>query len=345
MAKKARKPRNFKFDCLTFEQADQELVLFLCGAKQLRKFSQVNQLEEDSDKGYQRAVSASRVAKIAKFIDDGNFIPNSVLISFEHAKLNKEKNVITIDNRQDAGWVIDGQHRLAGGHESSDDIVLPVVAFVGLGMEQQIKCFVTINKEQKGVSSSLYLELMRGLPGSIKNATDNAKKRAVDLAHSLKQDELSPFYGRIVSTTSPKKGEISLTNFVRKVHPLLKQGGGRLETFNDDERFKVLSNYYKGLEQNFPEEYDDVNSPFFKTLGFGALISVLPTFLDISLGEYGGKFRVAEASKLFKKISDFDFSSWGGISGSGAEKIAADALRNAILDDGSGSNRNTKIEL
>lgn len=312
-------PEKLSYDCLLFEQGRRKLVLFSCSAKELWTIVQVNQHEEDGEDGYQRGVSTSRLAKIAAFIDDGNYIPTSVLISFEHAKLSADGTKLIVDKRQDAGWVIDGQHRLAGANQSEQDIVLPVVAFTDLDINDQINCFVTINREQRGVSSSLYLELLKHLPGT-RNLTDDAKQRAVDLAHQLRQDEDSPFFGRIVSTTSPKRGELSLTNFVRKVHPLLKQGGqgGRLATFNDEHRCSTLNNYYKGLQQVFPDEYDNSNSVFFKTAGFGALIGVLTPVLDITLTE-SKKFRVVDVAKTLKRISDFDFSGWRKFSGSGAE--------------------------
>jgi DGQHR domain-containing protein len=216
----ARTPKSIRFECITFAQGKQKLVVFLCSAKTIWSIVQVNQRTEDQE-GYQRAVSSSRAAKIASFIDQGNLIPNSVLISFDHAKLSGTEKTITIENRQDAGWVIDGQHRLAGGFQSTRDIILPVVAFVDLPVAEQIKCFVTINREQKGVPASLYLELLKQLPGN-RNEAEAAKERAVDLANLLKVDEESPFFNRIVSITAPRKGEISLTNFVRKVAPMLK---------------------------------------------------------------------------------------------------------------------------
>ncbi len=341
--KKTKKYGTVKFNCMTCQQAGKTLVIFSSSAKQLWGITQVNEREEDDDKGYQRAASPARVAKIAQFIDAGNLIPNSVLISFRHAKLANNKKQLIVEKRKDAGWVIDGQHRLAGGNESKADIVLPVVAFTDLKLEDQISCFVTINKEQRGVSSSLYLELLKSLPGQ-RNANADSQERAVDLAHQLRQDEESPFFGRIVSTTSPKTRELSLTNFVRKIQPMLKLGAGRLTTYNDDERCKIINAYYKSLQQVFPAEYENANSVFFKTIGFGALMGVLPAAMDLTLNNCNG-LRTAHFVKTFKDISDFDFSQWRGLSGSGAEITASDQLRGELLSHSRGSNKSTAIEL
>jgi DGQHR domain-containing protein len=342
MGKPTQKPATIAFDCLAFEQGGRSLVMFGCSAKLLWSVTQVNQRVEEDEKGYQRAVSASRVTKIAQFIDEGNYIPTSVLISFEHAKLSTDKNELIVENRQDAGWVIDGQHRLVGGHDAQKDIILPVVAFTDLSIEEQVSCFVTINREQKGVSSSLYLELLKSLPGN-RNPNEDARERAVDLARQLKQDEDSPFYGRIVSTTSPKRGELSLTNFVRKVQPMLKQSTGRLVHFNDDERCKTINNSYNAIRQVFPEEYDSPNSVFFKTVGFGALMGALGVVLDITLSE-SKKFRISDAAKTFKRIEDFDFSGWRKLSGSGAEAAMAEQLREALMGQARSSDGGTAID-
>jgi len=56
----------------------------------------------------------------------------------------------------------------------------------------------------------------------------------------LKKDPESPFHGRIVSTIAPKDGQISLTNFVRKVQPHLKSDG-RLSRFNPEKPCKRCS--------------------------------------------------------------------------------------------------------
>src|SRR5437868_13434423 len=102
---KARTPAKLSFDCLTFEQGGHTLAMFSCSAKNLWTVVEVNQRDEDGEDGYQRAVSETRVNKIAAFIDDENYIPTSVLIAFEHAKVSADGKKLTVDNRQDAGWV------------------------------------------------------------------------------------------------------------------------------------------------------------------------------------------------------------------------------------------------
>jgi DGQHR domain-containing protein len=246
-------------------------------------------------------------------------------VSFDTAKLTQKGTKLTVPNRPNAGWVIDGQHRLAGAHQSKKDIRLPVVAFMNLDIQDQINCFVTINREQKGVPTSLYLDLLKFLPGK-RTEAEVTKERAAGIGTELKRDESSLFFDKIVITTSPKQGELSLTNFVRKVAPLIKRDG-RLATFTMEECKDIIDNYFTAISHVFPKEFKRIDSVFFRTIGFGALMNVLPTFLDLTIKHHHA-FRVADAVKVFKEVEDFNFREWSRLgTGAQAEKSAAEDLR------------------
>jgi DGQHR domain-containing protein len=328
LTKKKKRKRSLKFPCITLKQAGTNLFLFISSAKKLWSIVDINRRIENKDEGYQRALSASRVKKIAKFIGNHNILPTSVLINFDKAEFDKKSSTLIIPNVPSAGWVIDGQHRLAGAHVSNTDIDLPVVAFTGLPFEEQVNSFVTINREQKGVPSSLYYELLHYLPPG-KSEKELVQERTADIAKELKMDERSPFYNRIVTTTSPKKGQISLANFVRKVSPLIRRQG-RLSTLSDESRLGILNNYYRSLSNIFPHEFRRHYPIFFKTMGFGALMEALPTFIDLTLQQYHG-FRIADASKIFKTIENFNFDSWREMgTGGAAESSAANDIINEL---------------
>lgn len=322
--------KKLSFKCQLFNQgkSNTQIALFACSAKQIYSVVQVDEKEENKDKGYQRACSPARSAAIGRFIDAGNLLPTAVLLTFTHARIanNAAGSEIIIDNRPDAGWVIDGQHRLSGANEANNDITIPVIAFVGLDPDEQIKCFVTINKEQKGVPSSLYLDLLKKLPDN-RSPMEIAKLRASDLADLLRTDPDSPFFERIRSVTSPKAGEMSLTNFVRKISPMVRPNGA-LAIFRDDERKIIISNLYRGLEKVYPKFYEPVTSSiFFKTLGFGALMNVLPFLLSLSITQFHS-FRVGDVVSIFNKIDYFDFGTWEKMgSGNDAETNAGDDLK------------------
>jgi hypothetical protein len=204
-----------------------------------------------------------------------------------------------------------------------------VVAFVGLTIQKQIEQFVVINREGKNVPTSLYLDLLGKLPH--KKPADSAKERAADLANQLKRDEDSVFFDRVVVTSSPSEGQVSLTNFVRKIAPLVTPEKGLLHVYTEKEQKAVIDNYFRALSVVFNREFDKKGSIFFKTLGFGALWNVFQNFFAITLKEQQG-FRVPDAIQVFKRISSFDFSQWTGYgTGNQAELAAGDDIRTALL--------------
>jgi DGQHR domain-containing protein len=318
----------YQFPCLVTKQGKYQLVCFVTTARTLNNFVAINQRDPDAKTGYQRVLSMSRVRVIKTYIDAGKPLPTSVLISLEkEAELTEDGDtgnwVVTIPRKKTAGWVIDGQHRLAGASEAQHDVELIVVAFIGLNLQEQVNQFVTINREAKGVPTSLYLDLLKDLPRN-KTEVELAKDRSVDIADSLRKDEESPFYAKIIFLGSPQRGELSLTNFVRKVYPLVQKNKGLLEAYSYLEQSTILNNYYKALEQVFPKFFDSTKSVFFKTLGFGAVINALPTIFNLSIKHYQG-FTIRDVITVLRKVEDFDFAQWDTLGSGNAVEIQAGA--------------------
>jgi len=334
---RSSKPRvkgPYIYECHAYEEKGLQFVVFAAPANDLYSFLKINRRSENKDEGYQRAISMSRVQAIAKFVDSGGVLPTAIYISLNGGfKVDRKRRSIEIPNNTDAGWVIDGQHRLAGSHVAKSNPTLPVVACLDLALDKQIEFFVTINQEGKGVPSSLYYELLPSLPG-VKTEKELLDMSATELAKELATDERSPFYGKIVSTVAPQRGrQISTTHFVRRLSGFLKRPSGALHTFTHDERRKILNAYYKALEVVWPDEYEgsDGGSVFFQSLGFGALIGALPQFMRYSLRAHGG-YRVADFAAMFKSIENaIDWDSWKGRgTGTSYEAQSAKELVDAI---------------
>ncbi len=318
--------------CIEIEQSAERLYLFSVKASRLYRMLSINRRIEDKDEGYQRTLSISSVEAISKHILKKKTIPIGIVVSLEKGTYAESSKTLRIPAGKDVGWVIDGQHRLVGAHLAAKaglDIQIPVVAFIGLKVPAQIEQFVTINREAKGVPTSLYLDLLGKLPN--KKPQDAAKERAVDIATELRKIEGSPFYERIVVTTAPKDGQISLTNFVRKVTPHVLPDKGILHIYTEKEQLAVVSNYFQALQNIFPSEYGKKDSMFFKTIGFGALWNAFHTFFSLSLTNYSG-FEVKDATRVFKKIENFDFSAWKQQgTGNQAEMQAGEDLKTSLL--------------
>lgn len=324
-----RDNRVLRFPCVTARQGDLTLALFAAPAKQLWQVVEVNRRDPDKEKGYQRALSQSRVEAIGRYIRGGNPIPTSLLVSLEGATLSQDGAQISIPNRHDSGWVIDGQHRLIGAHQT--DIDVTVVAFLDLPLEKQVEQFVTINREAKGVPTSLYYDLLKELP-RLKTEPEQAKERAASLADTMNRDGQSPFHNRIVIVTAPRRGELSLTNFVRKIERMVHPSKGKFNLYTELEQRGIFDNYYRALANVFPEVYRQPDTVFFQTVGFGALMNALPTVFDLAMLHYKG-FRIEDAVRVLKAADFFNFDDWKQMgTGNAAENQAGEDFRQELLN-------------
>jgi DGQHR domain-containing protein len=322
-----------KFTAIEINQGAVKLYAFVAKASTLYDSFSINRRIEGKDEGYQRALSVSRVEAITRYIADRKKpIPGAIIVCIDNASFHKEDNQLIVPAGTDVGWVIDGQHRLAGAARAARqgvDVELPVVAFRGLTPKAQIEQFITINREAKNVPTSLYLDLLHNLPD--KNPADAAKERAADIATQLRRDEDSPFFERIAVTTSPRPGQISLVNFVRKIAPHVTRDKGILGAYSELEQCKVISNYYKAFAQVYGRQFAAKESIFFKTVGFGALWNVFQYVFSITLKNCSG-FMVKDVVSILKQVETFDFSAWLQYgSGNQAETTAGDDFRSAIL--------------
>lgn len=321
--------------CINIRQSSFDLYVFKMKASLAWSIFSISRKEPDSNKGYQRFLSAARVASVAKYISGGNPVPVSVLVSIDEGKFDADKSILRIPRGRDVGWIIDGQHRMAGAAEATaegQDIDLIVVAFVGLDERHQVQQFVTINDEAKGVPRSLLLNLLKQIPD--KSLQEQANERAIDLARQLNTDQQSVFFQRIASIASPRTGQISDVNFTRKIAPLVHPEKGLLKIFPLPDQTKIIDNYYIALRDIFPEEFRKANSLFFRTIGFGATFNAFDEIFTRVLSEHGS-FKVQDIKKLLGLISDYEIAEWEEFgTGNKAEQLAAQdfltALRKAV---------------
>ncbi len=328
--------KHLHYKSILVEQHGRSLYLFSAPAKVLFKILAINERDSDNDEGYQRILSQSRVRSISAFVESKMVLAPAIVVSLKDAKFDQQAGELLIPEKPGTGWVIDGQHRLAGSAKSREDIELPVVAFLDASLEDQIFQFVTINRTAKGVPTSLYYDLLQHLPAT-KSASEIAKDKAADIAQTVRRDEESPLFNRI-TVVPPKPGQtVSLTNFVRKVSPLLQTSPNKsvISDFNVALQTKIIDNYFKGLREHEPELFRHAPSIIFRTLGFGAFLNAFPTIFSLTITHYKG-FRVGDVLGVFNKV-DFDFSEWEKAgTGNAAELQAAKDLEEearAAYDD------------
>lgn len=161
---------------------------------------------------YQRLLVPSRLKNITKFIDEGGFFPNSIIINFNsvkhkiifdsHSRLpdsESSSGILKIPNAYGIAYIIDGQHRVYGYANSKylKSNTIPVVAFDGLETIEQLSIFMEINQNQKAVSPSLRLDLEEDLYWDSERADSRLKALRSSIVKSLGNDQNSPLYNMI----------------------------------------------------------------------------------------------------------------------------------------------------
>lgn len=253
---------------------------FVTTPRHLLKIAFVNHRTLDDPEGhptYQRLIQKSRLKAIGKFISDGGFFPNNLLINFVKAPRFDilQKDTLTdvhfgnlyLPSTYKSAWVIDGQHRLygyAGLPEEYLDQKLVVVAFEGISKEEEANMFVTINHEQKSVPKNL----LDDLEGQLKWGSDNPSERIGALAarviHQMNRELSSPLYGRFSAEGIRGTPRVCLT--VPQVKLGLKRSGllgqvalrthyepgalcGSTDNATLQRAIKILNGYFRQIQE------------------------------------------------------------------------------------------------
>lgn len=162
---------------------------------------------------YQRLLIPKRLKGITKFIDDGGYFPNSIIINFnssEKVNIRFRKITAETDSKSEFGFlyipnayafafIIDGQHRLYGYAQSKhkDLSTIPVVAFENMPSEEQLQIFMDINENQKAVSPSLRLDLVQDLYWESGSLDSRMKALRSAIIKNLASDMNKVLYNKI----------------------------------------------------------------------------------------------------------------------------------------------------
>lgn len=166
---------------------------------------------------YQRLLVPSRLKGIGKFIDEGGYFPNSIIINFDCSdkKLNIEFQpagktssdsdsrfgTLILPNAYGIAYIIDGQHRVYGYSASQknykDTNTIPVVAFKDMDANEQLQIFMDINENQKAVSPSLRLDLAENLNWDSQRVDSRMLALRSSIIKVLTRDANSILYNKI----------------------------------------------------------------------------------------------------------------------------------------------------
>lgn len=233
---------------------------------------------------YQRIIKKNRLKDVKNFVNSRGFFPNSIIVSVNNNGNNLKFEPFSKDElngQVKAGflhlpalyrtcYVIDGQHRLYGYSESeyAKMDVIPVIAFVNMAKEEQVKMFMDINQNQKAVSKSLRNTLDIDLLWDSPNKKEKNRALILGIIQNLGEKNKSwPFYDKILTGENTKtlhrvltlenlRLALSRTIFINeydKNNSLVRLG--LLDTENNSETrdkvTEIINYYFSTLLKNF----------------------------------------------------------------------------------------------
>jgi len=222
------KPRvdgDISFPAFSTKLGDFEVYNFFIDPRKLLKVSYVARREVGKESYYQRLVKNNRLKQIGKYISEGGFFPNNIIISFEDIPKfsnlsdnlelgayslpnNINFGVLHFPNNYRSAWIIDGQHRLYSYKNiKKKDQIISVMAFKKLSREKQAEMFIDINEKQKAVDSNLIWDL----EGQMRKHSKRGK--ISNIVKKLNDSE--PFKDKIYIPLegTGKRKKFKLTNF------------------------------------------------------------------------------------------------------------------------------------
>ena len=297
-----------------------------------------NNANHDLMPTYQRLIQKPRLKAIQEFVNNGGFFPNSLIISIDSSghqlqfdKANTQVEgavsrvgVLHLPKRYQSAYIIDGQHRLYGysGSRFESSNCIPVVAFVDLNKEAQLKLFMDINENQKAVPKSLRNTLNIDILWKSSSFASRNQALMIYLAEKLGEDHHSPLYKRVITgenvktpmrclTTENIKLALEKTHFLNKYRKNTNtlQSQGTFDKQNNDATVKMLYPFLcnaLGVIQKGCQDEWDKGSDGFLTINncIAALIMIIDDFVQIKLSEQN-RIIVEDGDSMFTEIESF----------------------------------------
>ena len=159
---------------------------------------------------YQRKLDEKRIPQLEEYMSYSRAtFPNGIILN-ARCKIEFKNNTLTFEDREDAFFIIDGQHRIAAlkkyNGQASFDVC--VIIFNNISVDDQTEIFVTVNSEQKRVNPSVRFNLHGN------DAVDTPERVVKNIAQLLNEVE------KILLSDEPVKrdeSKISLAAFMKPV--------------------------------------------------------------------------------------------------------------------------------
>lgn len=305
-----------RFKTLECIQNDKTFYVTILPNNVLKDICFVSRRDEDSEQGFQRTLNESRAKDIARYLDDQlGVIPSALILSAQdNARLtfDPNKSEISFVTNDNSFMVLDGQHRLYGLLKSTKKHVIPVVIFNKLNTTQEVNLFIDINTTQKGVPTTLLLDI-KNLSGRETKKEDRQRQ----LFDRLNQESVMT---GLFSPAKSKVGKITRVSFNQSTNDIFESGF--FQDKDNETIFKGVKNYLDAAERIFKKSRSEkaklTNSTFFRSL-----FAVFHEVVDKALKEYGD-LKVETFILVLDPISKLNYDSYTGTSNVSFNKVVSD---------------------
>jgi len=288
---------------------------------------------------YQRLLVPSRLKGISRFVQDGGYFPNSIIINFstQNRRLNFEANsrgkdsnsrsgVLKIPNAYAIAYIIDGQHRVYGyaSTDYKETNTIPVVAFKDLESTEQLEIFMDINQNQKAVSPTLRITLEEDLYWSSDRVDSRMKALRSSIIQGLGSSISGSLFNKIsigedkaILSANPFANALSKSGLLpqAKVNSYVGDTSTSLYNIKNQNVDKEMSktrdsiiafiNYcYQFVEDNFPEIYKSDKNFVISNRGTYAFICLIGSINSYE-SQIGNVDPSTKADVRFNKIEKY----------------------------------------
>lgn len=285
-------------------QNDKFFYVTIVKSDLLKKMCFVSRKKEDSIKGFQRLLNYKRAKDIAFYLDTSKgVIPSAIIVSAQKSanlEFDGKKQQLILDDEDDSLLVIDGQHRLFGLLEAKGTYEFPVIIFNCLNTSEEVRLFIDINTTQKGVPSSLILDIksQAGTETSIE-----------ELQRTLfsKLNEDSVLAGYFLPNES-KVGKISRVVFNNSTKSLFVNSPSK--DWSLDLIYKSVKNYLESVDRIF-KETSNSDARLNKTIIFKAIMHLFNDACEDCLREYRN-LKTESFYSFLIPLKSLDYSKYTG---------------------------------
>ncbi len=308
--------KTYRTKALEVKQNSVTFFVSVISSEILKLVCFVSRRDEDAEKGFQRTLNDSRAKDIARYLDElHGIIPSALILSAQDTAnftSDAAKGQIAFTTNSNSFMVLDGQHRLFGLYKAKNKYDIPVIIFQELNTADEVTLFVDINTTQKGVPTTLLLD--------IKNLTGRETKKEEKQRQLFDKLNNNSVLAGLMSPSKSRVGKITRVSFNQATSELFESGffqGKDIDTI-----YKGIKNYLEASEKVFKKSKAEkaklTNSTFFR-----AIFAIFNDIIDKSLKDFGD-LKPESLENTLEPISRLNYDNYTGTSNATLNKVVSD---------------------